>query len=88
MTDLLDLPTRFREKLEALLREHVPDAEVWAYGSRVNGRSHDSSDLDLVLRGPTLQPLGGREPLPAPGSIPRDPPNTCRPACGPRPVAG
>ena len=36
----------------------MPDAEVWAYGSRVNGRSHDYSDLDLVLRGPALEPLG------------------------------
>ena len=58
MTDRLDLPRRYREPLEALLRQHVPDAEVWAYGSRVNGRSHDGSDLDLVLRSPTLEPLG------------------------------
>ena len=35
-----------------LLRRHVPEAEVWAYGSRVNGRSHDASDLDIVLRVP------------------------------------
>lgn len=58
MTDRLDLPSRYRAELETLLREHVPDAEVWAYGSRVNGRSHKGSDLDLVLRGPTLEPLG------------------------------
>ena len=58
MTDRLDLPLRYRDQLEALLREHVPDVEVWAYGSRVNGRSHDGSDLDLVLRSPTLEPLG------------------------------
>ena len=25
---------------------------VWAYGSRVSGRAHASSDLDLVLRNP------------------------------------
>ena len=58
MTDRLDLPARYRAELEALLREHVPEAEVWAYGSRVNGESHEGSDLDLVLRGPNLQPLG------------------------------
>ena len=58
MTDRLDLPLRYREPLETLLCQHVPDAEVWAYGSRVNGRSHDRSDLDLVLRSPTLEPLG------------------------------
>ena len=59
MTDRLDLPRRYRNQLEALLREHLPDVEVWAYGSRVNGRSHEGSDLDLVLRSPTLEPLGG-----------------------------
>ena len=57
MTDKLDLPVRYRDQLEALLREHVPDAEVWAYGSRVTGQSHDGSDLDLVLRSLTLEPL-------------------------------
>ena len=58
MTDRLDLPSRYRKVVEALLREHVPDAEVWAYGSRVNGMSHPGSDLDLVLRSPTLEQLG------------------------------
>ena len=47
MTDRLALPRRYRDQLEALLSEHVPGVEVWAYGSRVNGRSHDGSDLDL-----------------------------------------
>ena len=58
MTDRLHLPSRYREQLEELLRRYVPDAEVWAYGSRVTGASHDGSDLDLVLRSPTLEPLG------------------------------
>ena len=58
MTDRLDLLPRHRQELETLLREHVPDAEVWAYGSRVNGQSHDGSDLDLALRAPGLEPLG------------------------------
>ncbi len=58
MNDRLDLPLRYREQLEALLREHVPGVEVWAYGSRVNGRSHEGSDLDLVLRNPMLSPVG------------------------------
>ena len=55
MTDRLDLPDRYRSQVEALLAEHVPEAEVWAYGSRVNGQSHDASNLDLVLRGPNLE---------------------------------
>ena len=41
----------------ALLREHLPDVEVWAYGSRVSGLGHDGSDLDLVLRGPGLEKI-------------------------------
>ena len=59
MTDRLALPRRYRDQLEALLSKHVPGVEVWAYGSRVNGESHDGSDLDLVLRGPALEPLDG-----------------------------
>ena len=59
MTDRLALPHRYRDQLEALLSKHVPGVEVWAYGSRVNGESHDGSDLDLVLRGPALEPLDG-----------------------------
>ena len=47
MTERLDLPCRYRDQIEALLREHVPCVEVWAYGSRVTGRSHKGSDLEL-----------------------------------------
>ena len=61
MSDRLDLPIRYRDQVEALLREHVPGIEVWAYGSRVNGESHDASDLDLVLRGPELKRIPGEQ---------------------------
>ncbi|MXW48825.1 MAG: restriction endonuclease subunit S [Gammaproteobacteria bacterium] len=54
MADRLHLQPRHRRMLESLLREHLPEVEVWAYGSRVTGRSHHGSDLDLVLRGPGL----------------------------------
>ena len=57
MTDRLNLSDRHREMVERLLREHLPGVEVWAYGSRVNGRSHDGSDLDLVLRNHVLAPF-------------------------------
>ena len=53
-TGRLHLKPRHRAAIEALLKEHLPGVEAWAYGSRVNGRSHDGSDLDLVLRGPDL----------------------------------
>ena len=57
MADRLDLPSRHRSILEALIREHLPNVEVWAYGSRVYGRSHQGSDLDLALRGPGLEKI-------------------------------
>ena len=53
-TSGLHLQPRHRRVIEGLARQHLPDADVWAYGSRVNGQSHDGSDLDLVLRGPEL----------------------------------
>lgn len=55
MADRLHLSRRHRAEIEALLRRHLPDVEVWAFGSRVTGRSHDGSALDLVLRGPDKQ---------------------------------
>ena len=57
----LHLAPRHRQVLEALLRRHLPNVEVWAYGSRVNGRSHDGSDLDLVLRAPGLGEIPGSQ---------------------------
>ncbi len=44
-------PDHLRLLLE-LLNVYAPGAEVWAYGSRVNGGGHDGSDLDLVVRNP------------------------------------
>ena len=60
MSDRLHLKPKHRRMLEEILCEHVPDVEVWAYGSRVSGQSHGGSDLDLVLRGPDLEeiPIG------------------------------
>ncbi len=31
--------------------------EVWVYGSRVNGKAHEGSDIDLVIRSKNLQQL-------------------------------
>ena len=57
MTERLHLSTEHRTAIGALLREHLPGVEAWAYGSRVNGRGHDGSDLDLVLRRPGLKEI-------------------------------
>jgi len=48
----LNLRPAWRDMLESLLRIHVPQADVWAYGSRVTGGAHEASDLDIVLRNP------------------------------------
>jgi len=44
-------PQHLRLLLE-ILKLRASDAEVWAYGSRVNGDGHEGSDLDLVVRNP------------------------------------
>jgi uncharacterized protein len=44
-------PNHLRLLLD-VLNTHAPEAEVWAYGSRVNGSGHDGSDLDLIVRQP------------------------------------
>ncbi|XUR86022.1 hypothetical protein WCP94_002662 [Bilophila wadsworthia] len=35
-----------------LLCTFVPNPGVWAYGSRISGRAHSGSILDLVVRTP------------------------------------
>ena len=57
MSGRLHLSARHRALLESLLRKHLRGVEVWAYGSRVTGRSHEGSDLDLALRGPRLEKI-------------------------------
>lgn len=51
-TSKLHLPKRYLQMVQAILQTHLPNAEVWAYGSRVNGDYYEASDLDLVVRQP------------------------------------
>ncbi len=44
----IDLTSEQLHLVRELLREHIPHAEVWAYGSRVKWTSTPKSDLDLV----------------------------------------
>lgn len=46
----LQLPPAYLAMLLPLLRQHLPQAEVWAYGSRITDDYYDASDLDLVVR--------------------------------------
>ncbi len=36
------------------IRERIPDAEVFAFGSRVSGNAEPDSDLDVCVVAPTL----------------------------------
>ncbi len=33
-----------------IFRNYCPNAEIWAYGSRISGEAHEASDLDLVVK--------------------------------------
>lgn len=46
---MLELPEGWKRQLKDIFRQHAPQFEVWAYGSRVTGQCHEASDLDLVL---------------------------------------
>jgi len=37
--------------IQAILRAHVPDYTVWAFGSRATGNAKKFSDLDLAIIG-------------------------------------
>ena len=39
----LDMQPQHLALLRELLHQHLPQAEVWAYGSRVNGDGHEAS---------------------------------------------
>ena len=45
------------EIVREILRRHVPNREVWAFGSRVKGTSRPYSDLDLAVLGDQPLPL-------------------------------
>lgn len=48
----LNLEPIYLSQIKAIVKQWQPELEVWAYGSRVNGTSHEASDLDLVVRNP------------------------------------
>ena len=56
-TELKNLLPKHRSVLEAILREHLPDTDVWAYGNRVSSPESDGCNLNLVLRARDLQKI-------------------------------
>ena len=49
MAKLLIEP-KYLEMLLDILKDFCPNSKVYAYGSRISGKSHDGSDLDLVIK--------------------------------------
>lgn len=48
---LLDVRPDHLRLVQEILRKHVPEAEVWVFGSRAKWLARDTSDLDLCIRG-------------------------------------
>ncbi len=57
MNKKIHLLSKHRRQLEILFKKHLSEVDVWTYGSRVSGKSHSGSDLDLVLRTPKLKKI-------------------------------
>ncbi len=45
----IDITSGQRNTVISLLSRHLPNTEVWIYGSRVRGTSHPASDLDMIV---------------------------------------
>ena len=45
----IDVTPEQQEKLRSLLSSHLPNTEVWAYGSRIRWTSRPESDLDMAV---------------------------------------
>lgn len=46
----LFLRPQYLKILTDIFESYCPEAEIWAYGSRVKGEAHEGSDLDMVVR--------------------------------------
>ena len=45
----LDIRPDHLEIVHAILKQHLPQARVWAFGSRVKGAARKTSDLDMCV---------------------------------------
>lgn len=46
----LFLRPQYLKILTDIFESYCPEAEIWAYGSRVKGEAHEGSDLDMVVK--------------------------------------
>lgn len=47
---MIKLKQKYLDELYKIFQKYCPKAEIWAYGSRINGDSHSGSDLDLTVK--------------------------------------
>jgi uncharacterized protein len=52
----IDLEPRLLHQIRAILKEHVPECEVWAFESRLGSATKRFSDLDLAVISTTALP--------------------------------
>jgi type I restriction enzyme S subunit len=48
---MIELDPKYLDTVKTILRQIVPDARAWAFGSRASGAAKPFSDLDLALEG-------------------------------------
>ena len=48
---MIDLSPNYLATVKTILAQHVPECEVWVFGSRTTWTAKDSSDLDLAVVG-------------------------------------
>lgn len=55
---MLNLEPKHLNEVKQILQQHLPNATIWAFGSRVVGNARKYSDLDLaILNHPALNLL-------------------------------
>ncbi len=59
----IDLRPDYWDIVRDILRQHVPDRAVWAFGSRVTWTAKEYSDLDLAILGDEPLPLSASSAL-------------------------
>lgn len=47
---MLNVKQKYLEELLGIFSGYCPNAEIFAYGSRIKNSSHSGSDLDLVVK--------------------------------------
>lgn len=47
---MLNVKQKYLNELKDIFNKYCPNAEIWAYGSRITNDCHSGSDLDLVVK--------------------------------------